>query len=172
MPVTSIVTPCCFVCSSSCCHHCALAVQGISDLFMLPLQQYHRDGRVVHGLQRGAASFGMLTTVSLLQLSSQGILMLQVRHWPKPLYLWQHLLHYSHISSFSFQFICECLRSGSIGRGCTRTYMRARLPTPTRTHWQLSVLLINCKLSCVVSVCPLPQLYWDRDIWHAWTASA
>jgi autophagy-related protein 2 len=44
---------------------------GIRDLFYLPIYQYRRDGRVMHGLQRGASSFTTSTALALIELSGQ-----------------------------------------------------------------------------------------------------
>ncbi|KAJ6611643.1 hypothetical protein lerEdw1_015207, partial [Lerista edwardsae] len=44
-------------------------VHGLRDLFWLPIEQYRKDGRIIRGLQRGAASFG--TTTAALELSNR-----------------------------------------------------------------------------------------------------
>lgn len=43
---------------------------GIADLVLLPIEQFHRDGKVVRGLQRGALSFARLAGVELLGAGS------------------------------------------------------------------------------------------------------
>lgn len=46
-------------------------VQGIKDLFWLPIEQYQKDGRIVRGLQRGANSFTKSTLMAALELTSR-----------------------------------------------------------------------------------------------------
>lgn len=46
-------------------------VQGIRDLFWLPIEQYQKDGRIVRGLQRGANSFTTSTAMAALELTSR-----------------------------------------------------------------------------------------------------
>uniref|UniRef100_A0A8C7G5F6 Autophagy related 2A n=1 Tax=Oncorhynchus kisutch TaxID=8019 RepID=A0A8C7G5F6_ONCKI len=41
------------------------------DLFWMPIEQYRRDGRIIRGLQRGAASFGTSTASAALELSNR-----------------------------------------------------------------------------------------------------
>lgn len=48
-----------------------LAVQGFRDLLWLPIEQYRKDGRLMRGLQRGAASFGSSTASAALELSNR-----------------------------------------------------------------------------------------------------
>lgn len=48
-------------------------VQGIRDLFWLPIEQYQRDGRLVRGFQRGANSFTTSTAMACLELTSRVI---------------------------------------------------------------------------------------------------
>lgn len=45
--------------------------QGIKDLILLPLEQYHKDGRLFRGLQKGANSFTSSTTMSFLDLTNK-----------------------------------------------------------------------------------------------------
>lgn len=47
------------------------AVQGIRDLFWLPIEQYQKDGRIVRGLQRGANSFTTSTAMAALELTTR-----------------------------------------------------------------------------------------------------
>ncbi|MBN3300118.1 ATG2A protein, partial [Amia calva] len=49
----------------------SLSVHGVRDLFWLPIEQYRRDGRLIRGLQRGAASFGTSTASAALELSNR-----------------------------------------------------------------------------------------------------
>ncbi|MEE6521576.1 hypothetical protein FKM82_019841 [Ascaphus truei] len=53
--------------------HCPLSfsVHGVRDLFWLPIEQYRKDGRIIRGLQRGAASFGTSTASAALELSNR-----------------------------------------------------------------------------------------------------
>jgi hypothetical protein len=53
-------------------------VQGIFDLFWLPIEQYQKDGRIVRGLQRGAQSFTARTALAALEITSRLIYLLQV----------------------------------------------------------------------------------------------
>ncbi|KAB0404107.1 hypothetical protein E2I00_008860 [Balaenoptera physalus] len=46
-------------------------VQGFRDLLWLPIEQYRKDGRLMRGLQRGAASFGSSTASAALELSNR-----------------------------------------------------------------------------------------------------
>uniref|UniRef100_A0A668ADV6 Autophagy related 2A n=1 Tax=Myripristis murdjan TaxID=586833 RepID=A0A668ADV6_9TELE len=46
-------------------------VQLFRDLFWLPIEQYRKDGRIIRGLQRGAASFGTSTASAALELSNR-----------------------------------------------------------------------------------------------------
>jgi autophagy-related protein 2 len=53
-------------------------VQGIFDLFWLPIEQYQKDGRIVRGIQRGAQSFTARTALAALEITSRIIYLLQV----------------------------------------------------------------------------------------------
>lgn len=56
-------------------------VQGFRDLLWLPIEQYRKDGRLMRGLQRGAASFGSSTASAALELSNRLVQAIQVsRH--------------------------------------------------------------------------------------------
>ena len=57
---------------------CVSTVQGLRDLFWLPVEQYRKDGRIVRGLQRGANSFMTCTTMSMLELTNRIIQTVQV----------------------------------------------------------------------------------------------
>ncbi|KAI2657093.1 hypothetical protein H4Q32_021165 [Labeo rohita] len=48
-----------------------LGVHGVRDLFWMPIEQYRKDGRIIRGLQRGAASFGTSTASAALELSNR-----------------------------------------------------------------------------------------------------
>ncbi|XP_072350535.1 autophagy-related protein 2 homolog B-like isoform X1 [Scyliorhinus torazame] len=52
-------------------HSFVQLVQGLKDLVWLPIEQYRRDGRIVRGLQRGAASFGTSTAMAALELTNR-----------------------------------------------------------------------------------------------------
>lgn len=49
----------------------SVIVQGIRDLFWLPIEQYQKDGRIIRGLQRGANSFTTSTAMAALELTSR-----------------------------------------------------------------------------------------------------
>ena len=46
-------------------------VQGIKDLFLLPIEQYQKDGRLIRGIQKGAHSFTSSTAMSFLDLTNK-----------------------------------------------------------------------------------------------------
>ena len=46
-------------------------VQGIKDLFLLPIEQYQKDGRLLRGIQKGAHSFTSSTAMSFLDLTNK-----------------------------------------------------------------------------------------------------
>ena len=54
-------------------------VQGFRDLLWLPIEQFRKDGRLMRGLQRGAASFGSSTASAALELSNRLVQAIQVR---------------------------------------------------------------------------------------------
>lgn len=60
-------------------HYFPFSVQGIKDLFWLPIEQYQKDGRIVRGLQRGANSFTTSTVMAALELTTRLIYFIQVR---------------------------------------------------------------------------------------------
>lgn len=53
-------------------------LQGIFDLFWLPIEQYKKDGRIVRGLQLGAQSFTARTALAALEITTRFIHLLQV----------------------------------------------------------------------------------------------
>lgn len=55
-----------------------IAVHGVRDLFWMPIEQYRKDGRIIRGLQRGAASFGTSTASAALELSNRLVQAIQV----------------------------------------------------------------------------------------------
>lgn len=55
------------------------SVQGIRDLFWLPIEQYQKDGRIVRGLQRGANSFTTSTAMAALELTARLVYAIQVK---------------------------------------------------------------------------------------------
>lgn len=73
-----------FTCSLSCCvarfipFYPLSPVHGVRDLFWLPIEQYRKDGRIIRGLQRGAASFGTSTASAALELSNRLVQAIQV----------------------------------------------------------------------------------------------
>ncbi|XP_055335170.1 autophagy-related protein 2 homolog B-like isoform X2 [Paramacrobiotus metropolitanus] len=59
--------------------HCFVQlVQGIRDLFWLPVEQYRKDGRIVRGVQRGASAFTTSTLIAALELTNRIIQTVQV----------------------------------------------------------------------------------------------
>uniref|UniRef100_A0ABI8AR38 Autophagy related 2A n=1 Tax=Felis catus TaxID=9685 RepID=A0ABI8AR38_FELCA len=52
-------------------HSVVQLFQGFRDLLWLPIEQYRKDGRLMRGLQRGAASFGSSTASAALELSNR-----------------------------------------------------------------------------------------------------
>ncbi|XP_036286351.1 autophagy-related protein 2 homolog A isoform X2 [Pipistrellus kuhlii] len=52
-------------------HSVVQLFQGLRDLLWLPIEQYRKDGRLMRGLQRGAASFGSSTASAALELSNR-----------------------------------------------------------------------------------------------------
>lgn len=54
------------------------AVQGVRDLFWLPIEQFQKDGRIVRGLQRGANAFSTSAALAVLELTSRMVQTLQV----------------------------------------------------------------------------------------------
>ena len=55
-----------------------IPVQGLKDLVWLPIEQYRKDGRIVRGFQRGAASFGTSTAMAALELTNRMVQTIQV----------------------------------------------------------------------------------------------
>ncbi len=53
------------------------AVQGVRDLFWLPIEQFQKDGRIVRGLQRGANAFSTSAALAILELTSRAVQTLQ-----------------------------------------------------------------------------------------------
>ncbi|CAG9136613.1 unnamed protein product [Plutella xylostella] len=52
-------------------------VTGIRDLLWLPVEQWRRDGRLVHGLRRGAASFTARTAVAAIDITQRILHLIQ-----------------------------------------------------------------------------------------------
>ncbi|XP_059918225.1 autophagy-related protein 2 homolog A [Gadus macrocephalus] len=52
-------------------HSVVQLFHGVRDLFWMPIEQYRKDGRIIRGLQRGAASFGTSTASAALELSNR-----------------------------------------------------------------------------------------------------
>lgn len=65
-------------------HNPVPSVQGFRDLLWLPIEQYRKDGRLMRGLQRGAASFGSSTASAALELSNRLVQAIQVRRARHP----------------------------------------------------------------------------------------
>ena len=89
--------------------------QGIRDLFWLPVEQYRKDGRIVRGLQRGAASFTMSTAMSMLELTNRVVQGVQVkrlcRNDPPALC---HSFSLVFINSFPQYKFLDAFKSGAI----------------------------------------------------------
>lgn len=68
------------------------------DLFWMPIEQYRRDGRIIRGLQRGAASFGTSTASAALELSNRLVQAIQV-----------HALLHIHTHTHNCSFCCPVL---------------------------------------------------------------
>nr|XP_045009794.1 autophagy-related protein 2 homolog B isoform X2 [Jaculus jaculus] len=58
-------------------HSLVQLAQGLKDLVWLPIEQYRKDGRIVRGFQRGAASFGTSTAMAALELTSRMVQTIQ-----------------------------------------------------------------------------------------------
>ncbi|XP_060036979.1 autophagy-related protein 2 homolog B isoform X3 [Erinaceus europaeus] len=58
-------------------HSLVQLAQGLKDLVWLPIEQYRKDGRVVRGFQRGAASFGTSTAMAALELTNRMVQTIQ-----------------------------------------------------------------------------------------------
>lgn len=52
-------------------------VQGVIDLFWIPVDQYRRDRRIVRGIQRGASSFSSSTATAVLDLANRLVHVIQ-----------------------------------------------------------------------------------------------
>ncbi|SNX82554.1 related to APG2 - required for sporulation [Melanopsichium pennsylvanicum] len=44
---------------------------GLADLVLLPIEQYHKDGRVLRGMQKGATSFAKSTALEAVKLGAR-----------------------------------------------------------------------------------------------------
>ena len=60
------------------CVYVVCTVQGVVDLFWLPVQQYQEDGRVLWGIQRGASSFATSSGVAVVELTNRLLQSVQV----------------------------------------------------------------------------------------------
>ncbi|GBP70052.1 Autophagy-related protein 2 homolog A [Eumeta japonica] len=58
-------------------HSLLQLLTGIRDLVWLPVEQWRRDGRLVHGLRRGAASFTARTAVAALDITQRLLHLIQ-----------------------------------------------------------------------------------------------
>lgn len=58
----------------------SFSVQGIFDLFWLPIEQYKKDGRIIRGIQLGAQSFTARTALAALEITTRLIQLLQVSY--------------------------------------------------------------------------------------------
>ena len=71
--------------------HLLCSVQGVVDLFWLPVQQYQEDGRVLWGIQRGASSFATSSGVAVVELTNRLLQSVQVRCG----YYFSNIYHYN-----------------------------------------------------------------------------
>nr|XP_027201257.1 autophagy-related protein 2 homolog A-like [Dermatophagoides pteronyssinus] len=55
----------------------SILVQGIRDLFWIPIDQYRRDQRIVRGIQRGAYAFSVSTAMATLELANRLVVLIQ-----------------------------------------------------------------------------------------------
>ena len=51
--------------------------QGMKDLVWMPIQQYKQDGRIVRGVRKGTASFGISTASATLEIMDRFVNMIQ-----------------------------------------------------------------------------------------------
>ncbi|KAL0869015.1 hypothetical protein ABMA27_007335, partial [Loxostege sticticalis] len=58
-------------------HSLLQLITGIRDLVWLPVEQWRRDGRLVHGLRRGCASFTARTAVAALDITTRLLQLIQ-----------------------------------------------------------------------------------------------
>ncbi|XP_075983297.1 autophagy-related 2 isoform X2 [Anticarsia gemmatalis] len=58
-------------------HSLLQLITGIRDLLWLPVEQIRRDGRLLHGLRRGAASFTARTAVAALDITTRLLQLIQ-----------------------------------------------------------------------------------------------
>ncbi|XP_048883412.1 autophagy-related protein 2 homolog A isoform X3 [Brienomyrus brachyistius] len=58
-------------------HSVVQLFHGVRDLFWMPIEQYRKDGRIIRGIQRGAASFGTSTASAALELSNRVVQAIQ-----------------------------------------------------------------------------------------------
>lgn len=47
--------------------------RGIRDLFLMPIDQYRKDKRLVRGLQKGLFSFSTSSTIAILELTNKSL---------------------------------------------------------------------------------------------------
>lgn len=47
--------------------------RGMRDLFVMPIDQYRKDKRIVRGLQKGLFSFSTSSTIALLELTNKSL---------------------------------------------------------------------------------------------------
>lgn len=63
-------------------HSFVQLVQGVKDLFWLPVEQYRRDGRIIRGLQRGASSFTTSSAMAFLEMTNKLVQVVHVSSVP------------------------------------------------------------------------------------------
>jgi len=59
---------------------CVPIVQGVRDLFWLPIEQYQKDGRIAKGLQRGANAFSASAAMAAIELTTRVVQTIQVSY--------------------------------------------------------------------------------------------
>lgn len=78
----------------------------------MPIEQYRKDGRIIRGLQRGAASFGTSTASAALELSNRLVQAIQVCTCAHP---GTHKYMHAHTGKYRHKHTCR------EARVCTRT---------------------------------------------------
>ena len=84
-------------------------VQGVKDLFWLPVEQYRRDGRIMRGLQRGASSFTTSSAMAFIELTNK---LVQVVHVSFT-YKFLSSKKFTNLNSLSNRILCEVYRWGT-----------------------------------------------------------
>lgn len=51
--------------------------RGVRDLFVVPIEQYRKDKRIVRGLQKGLFSFSTSSTIAILELTNKSLSLIE-----------------------------------------------------------------------------------------------